>query len=91
LNNFSHDSVGGQSTSSSTIDFSYLSKGFSYKDFFRITDKSHFESVFSLFQKASGPSLLEVVISKGSRDDLGRPDISPRINKKRFMGFLDGK
>ena len=36
----------------------------------------------------SGPSFMEVKINIGSRKDLGRPNISPKENKKNFEKFL---
>jgi phosphonopyruvate decarboxylase len=88
LNNFSHDSVGGQASSSDVINFSNLSKSLSYSNYFKITDKAQFSSTFPDFQNMEGPSFLEIVVSKGSRVDLGRPDSSPKENKEQFMKFL---
>jgi len=88
LNNFSHDSVGGQESSSDIIDFNALSKAVSYNNYFEISEKSDFGKTFSDFQESLGPSFLEILISKGSRPDLSRPDLTPYQNKKEFMDFL---
>ena len=88
LNNFSHDSVGGQESSSDIIDFDALSKAVSYNNYFEISDKSEFGKTFSNFQRALGPSFLQIPISKGSRVSLSRPDLTPYQNKKEFMDFL---
>tara|TARA_B100001142_G_scaffold330015_1_gene395646 strand:- start:1204 stop:2340 length:1137 start_codon:yes stop_codon:yes gene_type:complete len=88
INNFSHDSVGGQSSNSEVVNFSYLSKSFSYKNFFQISKKSDFNSVFDDFLNSPAPSLLEIIVNKGARSDLPRPNRTPLENKKDFMNFL---
>ena len=88
LNNFSHDSVGGQASSSDVIDFSILSRSLSYKSYYKIAKKSDFNDIFTEFISSPGPSFLEIVVTQGSRSDLSRPNISPIDNKKSFMEFF---
>ena len=88
LNNYSHDSVGGQESSSDVIDYSLLSKSMSYKGYFQISQKSVFPAVFDRFKKSPGPAFLEIIVKGGSRKDLGRPDFGPQKNKEDFMEFL---
>jgi len=40
------------------------------------------------FQKEQGPCLLEIIVNKGARKDLGRPTVSPKENKINFMSFI---
>ena len=35
-----------------------------------------------------GPAMLEVMVQKGARADLGRPTTTPIENKTAFTGFL---
>jgi len=88
INNYSHDSVGGQSSNSEVVNFSYLSKSFSYKNFFQISKKSDFDSIFEEFLNSTAPSFLEIIVNKGARYDLSRPNRTPLENKKDFMDFL---
>ncbi len=88
INNFSHESVGGQESSSDVTDYSELSKAVSYNNYFKISKMSEFQKIFRNFQKNIGPSFLEIVVAPGSRSDLSRPDFTPLENKKRFMEFL---
>ena len=88
INNYSHDSVGGQTSNSEVVDFSYLSKSFSYKSFFQISKKSDFHPTLDNFINSESPSLLEIVVNKGSRSDLSRPNRTPLENKNDFMNFL---
>jgi phosphonopyruvate decarboxylase len=88
LNNFSHESVGGQESSSDVINYSQLSTAVSYKNYFKISKKSEFKGVFGKFQSTPGPSFLEIIVDKGSKADLSRPDFTPSDNKKTIMEFL---
>ncbi len=85
FNNGAHDSVGGQPTIGFKINFEKIAKEFNYKETFKIENIADFEIVFNSFKKASGPCLLEILINKGARKNLGRPTISPQQNKISFM------
>lgn len=88
INNGAHDSVGGQPTIGFDIDFRKIAEGFNYKQTFRIKTIIEFDKVFESFKKSIGPSLLEIIVNKGAREDLGRPTVSPKDNKKAFEHFL---
>ena len=49
-----------------------------------IKSLNDFDEIFKSFYKSNGPSLLEIVVNKGARKDLGRPTISPKENKNNF-------
>ena len=40
------------------------------------------------FKLEKGPCLLEIIVNKGARKDLGRPTLSPSQNKNNFMTQL---
>ena len=88
INNGAHDSVGGQPTIGFDIDFRKIAEGFNYKQTFQIKTIIEFDKVFESFKKSIGPSLLEIIVNKGAREDLGRPTVSPKDNKKAFEHFL---
>ena len=88
INNGSHDSVGGQPTVGFDINFKKIFKGLNYKNSFKITNSKEFQSIFNEFKDSEGPSVLEILVNKGARKDLGRPTISPSENKIDFMNFL---
>tara|TARA_B100001057_G_scaffold184276_1_gene184994 strand:+ start:7037 stop:8161 length:1125 start_codon:yes stop_codon:yes gene_type:complete len=88
INNGSHDSVGGQPTVGFDINFKKIFKGLNYKNSFKITNSKEFQSIFNEFKNSEGPSILEILVNKGARKDLGRPTISPSENKIDFMNFL---
>lgn len=73
LNNNSHESVGGQTTTASGIDFQKLSSSLGYKSYFKIKSYEEIKTSLKKFIKARGPSLLEVKIKNGSLKNLSRP------------------
>ena len=91
FNNGAHDSVGGQPTIGFKINFEKIAQGFNYKETFKIENIADFDIVFDSFKKASGPCLLEILINKGARKNLGRPTISPQQNKNSFMKRIQRK
>ena len=88
FNNGAHDSVGGQPTLGFDIDFGNIAKSFNYTKVFRIEKLRNFDEIFMNFQKEKGPCLLEILVNKGARQDLGRPTVSPKENKLDFMSFI---
>lgn len=88
FNNGAHDSVGGQPTIGFDIDFGKIAKLFNYTKVFRIEKLNDFDEIFMNFQKEKGPCLLEILVNKGARQDLGRPTVSPKENKLDFMSFI---
>lgn len=87
LNNSAHDSVGGQPTIADKIDFNAISLASGYKSYSRIKNKEDLEKELS--KKLVGPVMIEVLVKKGNRPDIGRPKESPSENKKMFMKNLN--
>ena len=73
LNNSSHESVGGQKTLASKIDFQKISKAFKFKKYFVSHSKKNFNIELSKFLKSSGPSFFEIKIKNKSMQNLTRP------------------
>ena len=70
------------------IDFGKIAKSFNYTKVFRIEKINEFNEIFMNFQKEQGPCLLEIIVNKGARKELGRPTVSPKENKINFMSFI---
>lgn len=87
LNNGAHESVGGQPTMGSQINFCNIAKACNYKSV-KLSDSFSKDDVNWLL-KSKGPVFLEVPINLGSRNDLGRPKEKPSDNKVSFMNFLN--
>lgn len=87
LNNGAHESVGGQPTMGSKINFCKIAKACNYKNV-KLSNSFCKDDVDWLIE-SKGPSFLEVPIILGSRDNLGRPKEKPFENKVSFMNFLN--
>lgn len=88
FNNGSHDSVGGEPTAGFAISLTDIAKACSYKIALRAETAREVADHLEVIRSVDGPALLEIRVRKGARADLGRPKISPRENKIRFMQFL---
>lgn len=86
LNNFAHDSVGGQETSSTSTNFGKIANACSYKKIFsNIKNEKNLEKKLKEMIKSEGPVFMEIIVKKGSRSNLGRPKESPLENKELFV------
>jgi phosphonopyruvate decarboxylase len=88
FNNGAHDSVGGQPTVGHNIDFLKIAEACGYKTTLRAKTTEEIKIAMQKLIKADGPSLLEILINRGARNNLGRPTISPIENKNSFMKNL---
>ncbi len=88
LNNAAHDSVGGQPTVAFDVDLCAVARASGYRYVSRATDEASLTAALVAFHREPGPTFLEVRICKGSRDDLGRPTMTPAELKRVFMRFL---
>ena len=73
LNNGTHESVGGQPTSSNLINFKDLSKSVKYRSYCSIKNRKELENKFHKFIKKDGPLFCEIFIKNKSIKNLGRP------------------
>ena len=88
LNNAAHDSVGGQPTSANEISLETIAKSCGYKSTISINDLNELSKNINNARNLPGPHLIEIKVSKGSRDDLGRPTSTPTENKNSLMEYL---
>ncbi len=84
INNGAHESVGGQPTVGFNIDIKKLLLSLGFND---VYTASTIEEIKEYLPKMRDKKLQALVIytKLGSRDDLGRPTISPVQNKKAMM------
>jgi len=88
FNNGCHDSVGGQPTCGFSISFTEIAKACGYTLALRAQTVEEIDEKMQLMRSTNGPAMLEVIIKKSARDDLGRPKSAPKDNKVKFMEFL---
>lgn len=88
FNNGAHDSVGGQPTVGLNIDILGIARACSYQVMAQARTSQELQSCLQDMKRSEGPCLLEVLIQRGGRKDLGRPATTPVENKHAFMEFL---
>lgn len=91
FNNGAHDSVGGQPTVGLKINIPAIAKACGYKIVYSVSTAEELEKILSGIKKIEGPALLEIKVSKGAREKLGRPTTTPVQIKNNFMDFLKKK
>tara|TARA_B100001057_G_scaffold501262_1_gene622824 strand:+ start:18703 stop:19815 length:1113 start_codon:yes stop_codon:yes gene_type:complete len=84
LNNFSHDSVGGQKTYSENLDTKLLSKSLGFKNFFLIDHEKKLIKNLKNFVTSKSCSFLEVRTFSPNNKNLPRPKSLLEI-KKNFL------
>lgn len=88
LNNGAHDSVGGQPTAGFAIDLPSIARSCGYKSAARCETGADLVSLLPDFLLAEGPTLLEIRVHTGCRDDLARPPKDMQKTRRDFMENL---
>ncbi len=89
FNNGAHDSVGGQPTVGLKIDFGKIADAFNYRKVYKVNSLVELETSLETSIEIEGPVLIEILVNKGARKDLGRPTTSPLQNKLALMKNLN--
>ena len=87
LDNHAHDSTGGQSTVSHTIDFVEIAYACGYLTSTYIHSLKELEASIREWKQTKGLTFLYLRIAKGSLEQLGRPKIKPYEVKERLQAF----
>lgn len=87
LNNEAHESVGGQPTVGGRFDFKAVAKASGYNAYDVASTVAEVREAWHRLDSIDGPVMLEVKITTGSRDDLGRPTTTAEENKLAFMTY----
>ncbi len=89
INNGSHDSVGGQPTIGFKISFSEIANKLGYKNYLTFQFENELKDYLRENREIEGPTLIEILVNKGARADLGRPKSTPIQNKNNFTDMLN--
>lgn len=89
FNNGAHESVGGQPTLGYDIDIPAIAKACGYSHAVSVSSELQIREAVAKAITDDGPSLVSVNVSINSRENLGRPTLSPRQNKDAFMNYID--
>jgi phosphonopyruvate decarboxylase len=90
LDNQSHDSTGGQRTVSHNVNFIDIAAACGYSKVIYVHNLAELESCIKDWHQDKNLTFLFMKISKGSIDDLRRPEMKPFEVKERLKVFLDG-
>lgn len=88
FNNSSHESVGGQPTIAGKINIVNLALSANYKNAKKLNSKEELIKTLTEYEHLEGPCLIEIMIRKGSRKDLGRPNTSPEERSLKFQEYI---
>lgn len=88
INNEAHETVGGMPTVAGQIDFMQIASGCGYPNVSCVDNIDELNNVLWNAKKTKELTLIEVKCAVGARTDLGRPTVSAKENKERFMGLL---
>jgi len=84
LDNGSHDSTGGQFTTSSKTDFMNLSKNCGYPSYLKIDSIKELKAAINKWLDNPQLTFIHFKILEGSISNLGRPNLSPKQISDRF-------
>jgi phosphonopyruvate decarboxylase len=88
INNGAHDSVGGQPTAGLKINITQIALSCGYKEAKRIKCYEELPDAIKWLTSTDGPIMLEIIVKKGNRDNIGRPTKTPLQNKHDFMDYI---
>ncbi len=88
FNNGSHDSVGGQPTVGRDVMLHKIALAAGFKNAFIAGNEKEIIKALTAMKSCAGPVLLEIIVKKGARTDLGRPGITPTAQKIQFMKYI---
>ena len=90
FNNKVHDSVGGQPTTGQDICFKDLAKITGYQFQAKTVNSKEIIQVLNEIKNNQKSSFVEILIRKGSRKNLSRPQLTPKENKTALMKNFHG-
>lgn len=90
LDNQSHDSTGGQFNLSPFVDFASIARDCGYEFVYKAQNLAEFEKILQEFIecKNGGASFIYLKIAKGSKENLGRPKITPKEVAMRLHKYI---
>ncbi len=91
LNNQAHESVGGMPTGAPDISFWALAEKLGYERTVCVSSLKGLERALTDIRRERKLTFLEVLVSLGSREDLGRPVETAQSNKETFMEAIGDK
>lgn len=91
INNNAHETVGGMPTVADKINLIQIAKGCGYPIAISVDNYLDLDKALDEANSSKTLMFIEVKVSLGSREDLGRPTITAIENKNNFMDYLKEK
>ncbi len=91
INNAAHESVGSMPTGFSGQTYSQIAAACGYKNTYIAKTETEIAATISDVKSKNELSMIEVMVSLESREDLGRPKESARENRFHFMSIVKKK
>lgn len=88
LDNNSYDSTGGQSAVTHNVNFVKMAASFGYDNAIYVHNLGELETYINAWKKEKKITFMYIKIAKGSKQNLGRPNIKPYEVKERLQAFL---
>ena len=88
INNSAHETVGGMPTIAEKIDICKIASSCGYKNTVCVDNFDSLDTELKKTVKRNELTLIEAKCSIASRSDLGRPTVTPIVNKNNFMKYL---
>lgn len=88
LDNGVHDSTGGQSTFSESVDFSEMARACGYQNIYDVDNCEDLVLALKEINEKKGLSFLRIFIKQGSPKNLGRPTVDPASVALRLKKFI---
>jgi len=88
LDNGLHESTGGQKTVSAHVDFMKIAEGANYEVVDQLKNLDDIKASFKKWNENSKLTFGYLKTIKGIKENLGRPTVTPKQVKERFMNFV---
>ncbi len=85
LNNGAHESVGGMPTGAPGLKFYEMAQKAGYRRVLQVQNGQELQEVLPVIRRERTLTFLEIAVSLGAREDLGRPKETAKENRKSFM------
>ena len=89
INNGCHDSVGGQISAGSEIDFCKIARACGYSLVRKCRNLTQLSSAIKESKNNNESSFIEIQVNKNSKENLGRPNNTTYQNKFNFTKFVN--
>ena len=88
MNNYAHESVGGQKTVADKINFVKVFEAFGFDNYKQVSTIKELKEVILSNEFIENNYALEILVKIGTRKDLGRPTIPPLNGKSNLMDTI---